>query len=506
MGKAARVFICLFLCAAVVSGSFVSGLDTSGPLEMAADFMLRDGYGLQPGYVGGDWAVVGLARGGRAVSDKYYESVESALRDCGGVLSRTKHTEYSRLILALTAIGKDPQNAAGYNLLLPLGDFDGTLKQGINGAIWALIALDSGGYAIPENPEAKTQATRQMYIDAILSRELSDGGWAMSDINGSDPDMTAMALAALSKYSEQQAVSVAIEKGLDVLSQKQEPDGGYSSWGAQNCDSTAQVIIALCELGISVNDSRFTKNGLTPLDSLLSYQLSDGSFAHEHGGGTSGMSTEQAFMALVSLDRLKNGLSPIFSMDAAKAPQIAVPPVTNPGASFPDASGGPAAALAARGIVNGYENGEFRPGNTLTRAEFAAAVTRALGLGAEHTGKFSDVPANKWYAGFVGAAEKYGIVQGVGGGKFNPDGTVTRQEAAVMTARASKLCGMDTALTEQEAGSLINDAEIASWARVSAAFCLKYGIIESLDSFDQPITRGEMAEMIYNMLTSADLL
>lgn len=98
---------------------------------------------------------------------------------------------------------------AGYDLTKALGDYDKTIWQGLNGPIWALIALDSRDYPMPVNPEAKTQATRQMYIDRILECQLPDGGWSLfggteaagSGDGVSDPDITGMALQAPGKVS-----------------------------------------------------------------------------------------------------------------------------------------------------------------------------------------------------------------------------------------------------------------------------------------------------------------
>ena len=136
------------------------------------------------GSIGGDWLIFGLARSGVKVSQKYfdtyYKNVEAAVREKNGILSERKYTEYSRTVLALTAIGKDPASVAGFNLLRPLADFEQVAKQGINGTIFALLALDSGNYEIPENPDAAVQATRQMYVDEILDRQLDDGGWNLT--------------------------------------------------------------------------------------------------------------------------------------------------------------------------------------------------------------------------------------------------------------------------------------------------------------------------------------
>ena len=180
---------------------------------------------------------------------------------------------------------------AGYNLLTPLGDFSKTIWQGINGPVWALIALDSGNYAMPQNSDASTQATRQMYIDEILSRQLTDGGFSLmggttaadSGNQISDPDITGMALQALAKYQDQLKVKEATEKALACLSKMQKDNGGFASWGTANSESCVQVIVALTELGISLDDVRFVKNGNTLEDNLLTFYRV-GKRLYAHGG------------------------------------------------------------------------------------------------------------------------------------------------------------------------------------------------------------------------------
>ena len=269
--------------------------------------------------VGGDWLVFGLARSGlkapQKYFDTYYKNVEDYIVSVDGVLSRKKNTEYSRVILALTAIGKNPADAAGFNLMLPLGDFDETVRQGVNGTIFALLALDSGKYEIPENPDAAVQATRQMYVDELLTRELPDGGWTLT---GGEPDVdiTAMTLQALAKYREQPEVEAAVERGLAVLSSLQEPDGGYTSWGSSNSESVAQVIVALTERGVPLDDERFVKNGVTVEDALLRFAQESGAFVHvlDGSGGDDGMATEQAFYALAAIHRAKTGKTTLYDM------------------------------------------------------------------------------------------------------------------------------------------------------------------------------------------------
>ena len=270
------------------------------------------------GSVGGDWLIFGLARSGVKVPQKYfdayYENVEAAVREKNGVLSDRKYTEYSRTVLALTAIGKNPADVAGFDLLKPLADFEQVTRQGINGTIFALLALDSGNYEIPENPDAAVQATRQMYVDELLARALPDGGWTLT---GGEPDVdiTAMTLQALAKYRDQADVTAAVERGLAVLSSLQEPDGGYASWGSSNSESVAQVIVALTELGVPLDDERFVKNGVTVEDALLRFAQESGAFVHVlDGGGDDGMATEQAFYALASIHRAETGETTLYDM------------------------------------------------------------------------------------------------------------------------------------------------------------------------------------------------
>ena len=271
------------------------------------------------GSVGGEWLILGLARSGLEISDEYFEtyfqnlSVYTAQQ--GGVLHAKKYTEYSRVILAVTAIGRDPSDVGGFNMLLPLADFEQTVFQGINGPIFALLALDSGNYEIPENIADSTQATRDMYVDYILNAQLPDGGWSLM---GGEPeiDLTAMALQALAKYQDRKDVAEAIEKGLAILSDRQNENGSYqySATEQASCESVAQVIVALAELGISLDDSRFVKNGKTLLDGILQFRQADGGFSHLVDGETDLLATEQAFYALVAANRIAQGESSLYRM------------------------------------------------------------------------------------------------------------------------------------------------------------------------------------------------
>ena len=263
---------------------------------------------------GSEWLVIALARSGRDVPDSYYDSVVKAVQSAKGQLSDKKSTEYARTILALTAIGKDPTDVGGYDLLARLADMDDVTYQGINGAIFALLALDSGKYDVPAAAEGGTQVTRDGLVAYILAQQLSDGGWALSGTSA-DPDVTAMALQALAPYrTGDETVDAAVDKGVQLLSDMQLSDGGYSSWGTLNSESCAQVLIALATLGIDpVSDSRFGKNGLTVLDALLAYAVSGG-FRHTVDGEADAIATEQALCALTAYARLLDGKTALYDM------------------------------------------------------------------------------------------------------------------------------------------------------------------------------------------------
>ncbi len=189
----------------------------------------------------------------------------------------------------------------------------GGARCGVNGVIFALLALDSGGYEIPEAPEAETQATRELYVGELLRREIPDGGWALTG-GTPDADMTAMALQALAKYRDRQDVEDAVQRGLAALSALQEPNGAYLSWDEENSESVCQVIVALTELGISLDDERFVKNGQTLPQVLERFACEDGSYRHSLNGNSDEMATEQAFYALAAIHRAETGKTTLYDM------------------------------------------------------------------------------------------------------------------------------------------------------------------------------------------------
>ena len=306
----------------------------------------------------GDWYPIGMSR--LEVPEDYDRylavlkaEVEKRYKE-KNKLSAAKATEWHRISLAVLAAGGDPthfgtdKDGNPINLIA-----DGTYnrgktaslgRQGINGWIWGLIALDSLRYEIPED----SFYSRDDIITEILCRQLSDGGFALSG-NTSDPDITAMAVQALAPYYTSQkvyrytlksskqeinrTVKQVIDESLSCLSLLQTDDGDFISWGTQNAESTAQVAVALCSLNIDPQkDARFIKNGKTLIDGILKYRMPDGGFAHSYTydpdnpgskpDKSNSMAGEQVLYALAAVIRQQKGQSPLYSFSQTPTPAL----------------------------------------------------------------------------------------------------------------------------------------------------------------------------------------
>ena len=144
----------IMMFSAVPMTAYAAALNINDVIKDTANYIQKTVKNPQVGSVGGEWAVIGLARSEFDIPDSYYDNyyknVEAYVKAADGILHDKKYTEYSRVILGLTAAGYDPTDVAGYDLTTALGDFEKTIWQGINGPVFALIALDSDNYSMPE--------------------------------------------------------------------------------------------------------------------------------------------------------------------------------------------------------------------------------------------------------------------------------------------------------------------------------------------------------------------
>lgn len=275
----------------------------------------------------GEWAVLAEARGNVSASvwyDKYLSNMATTVASKNGKLdntkTQTKHTEYSRVILALTSLGEDAtkfkgSNGTVYNLVEPLFEKNGSTyrvsEQGNNGTAFALIALDSGNYY--DNATGTT--ARNAWINSLLDAQISDGSWGIdADFPGSNVDMTAMVVQALAPYCSTNAtVKAAVDKAVEWLSAEYQKTGDYGS-----SESAAQVIVALSALNIDAKiDSRFQHNGISVLSNFLSYaDPNSKGFLHDKqpNSTVNQMASEQAAYTLVAYDRYVNGSKRLYDM------------------------------------------------------------------------------------------------------------------------------------------------------------------------------------------------
>ena len=347
-------------------------------MNAAARYILETVPNPAVGSTFGEWSVMDLLRGQYTGYDylnyipanyysEYIRKVEQHVEKNNGVLDLNKSTEWSRITLALTALGHDIRDVAGYDFIEKLSaSHRFSYRQGINGPIWEIIALNTGGYSLyPDaaNPDVNTIGKM---IDYILKLEITQkngtvGGWALTG-KVPDADITGMALQALAPYYLNSTLynqtgasksyaefAKAVERAVVVLAAIQQPNGGFSSWGTVNSESTVQVIVALTamkldplatsivlpHLGKTVDfltegayrDGVWSNN---MLDALLSFWVPGsgsspvvGGFKHVtsgyDGGGGSGtgvnaMATDQALYGLIAYDRFLKEKTSLYDM------------------------------------------------------------------------------------------------------------------------------------------------------------------------------------------------
>ena len=182
-------------------------------------------------------------------------------------------------------------------------------QQGIMSWIYGLHLLSNGCI--------NSQLTAADAAEQLVSMQLPDGGWALMG-QAADVDVTAMVLQALAPYQKEPSIAASVEAAVSLLAARQQPDGGFVSMGQPNPESAAQVMIALCALGIDpLEDERFQQHGATPLDSITAYQLPEGGYAHAMGGGYSAAATVQVLDALAAYVRFSKGLPGLYLLDGA---------------------------------------------------------------------------------------------------------------------------------------------------------------------------------------------
>lgn len=267
----------------------------------------------------GEWDAVALRQAGKSIPAGYLQNTLKTISEKKGHF--VKITDPERYILGILAAGGNPLNANSYNLVETIYNGNVT-KQGLNGAAYALIALDSAQFNIPET----AKWTKDKLVALLGSKQNPDGGWALDgSTQASDIDLTAMVLTALAPYKDQSGIKEKIDKAVSYLSSQ------YTLSKFNNSSTTAQAVIALSALGIDANGSLFEKNNSSLLKYLLSFQNTDGGFDWQGGDKSDSFSTSQPFEALVAYQLRLNGKGFLYHLPfSAKTATTAVPvPASN---------------------------------------------------------------------------------------------------------------------------------------------------------------------------------
>ena len=250
---------------------------------------------------GGEWYALALAQIGgydlSAASDGLTEYLSG----------RTVRSAATRQKLALTLLALGSEHGFIYDALA-----DSIGQQGLMSWVWGLHLLNNGGECY--------EYTDDEVIKWLLSLRKADGGWAVTG-DYADADATAMTLQALAPHRENAEVAAAIDAALALLSERQLTTGGFASFGVENAESAAQVVIALCALDVDpAQNARFIKNGVSVWEALAAYRLADGFFAHEPGGAYSESATVQAFLAATAYRRFQAGQGSLYLLDGGAVP------------------------------------------------------------------------------------------------------------------------------------------------------------------------------------------
>ena len=304
-----------------------------------------------------EWYVISLSQDGWNDFSAYSSALESFLanNDESSAAGRQKYA------LALLASGSTNPYISDI-----LDDSIGA--QGIMSFIYGLHVLNNGAVS--------TRFTAEGVAEKLVSKQFGDGGWALFGEYG-DIDVTAMTMTALSPfYGNNPAVHEAVDRGIDFLSQRQEDNGGYQSFGTANPESAAQVLTALSALGIDgVHDERFIKNGNCLIDGIAEYRLSDGSFSHTKDGAPNETATVQALYSFIAYKRMTEGRTPLFIFDNRKPAETPAAPIEAAAQSGGEVHTQPSHEVTENAVTSGKISTTTTASNLSSTATAAAKIT-----------------------------------------------------------------------------------------------------------------------------------
>lgn len=449
-----------------------------------------------------DWTIIGLALSGESIDagrlgTKAEWKAEMSKRI--QALDPRKTTDYARFILTVIAAGEDPTRLNNVNLIdrlkkaqLANGKFadsiDGQGQSLINAHVWSMIALYASGEQIPRAKQAKSW---------LLSKQLPDGGFQFyTEGKQSGVDMTAMTLIAfralgMSKEEEP------IKKAIAFLRNAQSTTGGYLEGGVASSESVANVISGLIAWN---EDPQAWKKGTGNLvDHFLSFQKTDGSFTHTKAGTSNQIATAQALLTISDMKRESTYIHTL--REAAGTRKLAK--LQDLSASFWAYK--EMSYLIKNGYLQGVTSTLIQPSTSVTRAQYAALLLRAIGEepSSQAQGIFTDVSPKDWTAPVVEKASSLGLMQG-SKGTFRPHQGITQEEMAVISARVAQRYGWKKSYTDSLSG--VDYKHVSSWAKASVQDLqqrrLLGGTLTKQFIPKAAVTRADAAVMLFRLLAT----
>lgn len=252
-----------------------------------------------------DWTALALARGGYAGYEKYPAYISGAVK---ANFDQMYLSDSARVALAAGAMGGDGRDVGGCDLIEVITRTDFTKEIYTDGVSYALIALDSMRYEVPE-------AARRAAVDALCKAQRADGGFNyLLAANPDDPysvdgsvDTTGPVLAALAPYRADKEVATVIEKALSFLKASQNTEtAGFGFMGSDSAETISMAVLGLTALGIDPCGADFVKQGKTMLDALLTFVNPDGGM-RAWDGNSNILTTYQSLSALEAYARFSRG-------------------------------------------------------------------------------------------------------------------------------------------------------------------------------------------------------
>nr|WP_285891380.1 S-layer homology domain-containing protein [Paenibacillus pasadenensis] len=293
----------LILPAAVPAAPAAAAPDTASILNGAGQALLKAG-------IKSDWDAIAASQAGHELPASYLSKLRTVIEKEAPAFRNV--TDFERVAMAVTAAGEDASSYAGLNLIERIYNSDRMLNQGVNGPIYALLALDYGNYEISAN----AKWSREKLVAELLKNQSADGSFAFPGDKNGNPDLTGSALTALAPYIGQAEVKQAGERAVAWIKSQQNKDGGFTSYGESSSESVAQVIIGLASAGYDPAGAEFTRNGKNLIDSLLAFRNADGSFAHALPLAPNPYGAYQSVQALAAYEKFKTGSGSLYTKPA----------------------------------------------------------------------------------------------------------------------------------------------------------------------------------------------